>query len=181
MTCLPKGKVKIMCVVYQSSLWHRERNAKLSSDTLTEQHFDQHVFQKLGNCCVFSLTCVINCCAMDAYILSDGYSFIFKYWLSILLVLKKKKNYYLTSILTFLETKKRNSKWNYAYVHIFNSDKKQKTISILCWRFIYVDCMVLTFVEAVKVSAAFVSHDFWRKRFVQTKRNLQNMEPDFKS
>lgn len=79
--------------------------------------------------------------------------------------------------------KKRNSKWNYVYVHIFNSDKK-RTISVLCWRFIYVGCMVLTFVEAVKVSAlAFLPCFSWfrLKRFLQTKRNLQNMEPDFKS
>lgn len=93
-TCLPKGKVKIM--VYQSSLWHRERNAKLSNDTLTEQHFDQHVFQKLGNCCsaVFSLTCFINCCAMDAYFFSYSYSFILKYWSIILFFLKLFFNFY---------------------------------------------------------------------------------------
>lgn len=58
----------------------------------------------------------------------------------------------------------------------------KKTV-VLCWRFIYVGCMVLTFVEAVKVSAlaSFVFSWFGLKRFVQTKRNLQNMEPDFKS
>lgn len=61
-TRFPKRKGKIMWVVYQNSLSHPERNAKLSSDTLTEQHFDQDVFQKLGNCCDFSLTCLINCC-----------------------------------------------------------------------------------------------------------------------